>query len=101
MFDKFFTMRPEEKREVLSVTDGQVMQITVTGTIEDKIVDEAIGLFTIADKQNADPNAKVRLIKIRKNEVYELELKDREVLTIESACHEIDFHINGHIYQVN
>lgn len=99
MFDKFFVMLPNEKRVVLSGPDNEIMQLTITGVTEDKLTHEACYVLSLTETD--DTKEHPRWVKCNTNQEVEIQLRDKQSLIIQTNDKEIDFHINGHIYQVN
>lgn len=97
MFDKFFTMRKGEKKKVLVVGYGDIVQLTVEGTIENNNAFEKVAYALEVIHNNVPETARWYSVAI--NQIFQLELKDGESLTIHSE-YDIDFHINGQIYTV-
>lgn len=97
MFDKFFTMHKGEKKKILVVGYGDIVHLTVEGTNENHDAFEKAAYALEVIHNNVAETARWHSVKI--NQVFPLELKDGESLTIHSE-YDIDFHINGEIYQI-
>lgn len=98
MFDKFFTIRKGESKKVLTANYGEVAQFTVMGKVENKDHPDKV-FYSIGIINNNVPET-AKWFTEYVDQLVKLEIKDGESLTIQCDYDEVDFHINGEIYQV-